>query len=267
MELINSNFPRGRIRVAIFDFDGTLSLLREGWSEIMHSLVFAELEQTPQHEDEATLRDFVWDIIYQTAGQQTIYQMIRFAQEIEKRGGTPRTPEEYLRIFTEKLLERVHERVALLKSGVSAPSDWLVPGSVETLQALRAHGVTCYIASGTGESFVRDEAKLLGIAPFFAGMYGSHADYKNHSKKVIIGNIVEKHGLREGELVMFGDGATEIADAKAVGGIGAGLATNETTRDGINPIKRMALVQAGADIIIPDFCDCAELMNYLFNKN
>lgn len=267
MEIINPAITRGRVRVAIFDFDGTLSLLREGWTEIMHALILDELLRTPKHEDEATLRHFISDVIYQTAGQQTIYQMIRFAQEIEKRGGTSQAPEEYLRIFGEKLLERVNERVALVKSDVSTPSDWLVPGTMEILQALRAHDVVCYIVSGTGESFVRDEAKLLGIAPFFAGMFGSHSDYKNHSKKIIIGNIVEKHGLREGELVMFGDGATEIADTKSVGGIGVGLATNEATRDGVNAIKRTALIEAGADIVLPDFCECGELVSFLFDKN
>jgi phosphoglycolate phosphatase-like HAD superfamily hydrolase len=264
MELINSKIIRGHVRVAIFDFDGTLSLLREGSTEIMHSLMLDTLMQTPQREDETTLRNFISDIIYQTAGQQTMYQMVRFAREIEKRGGTPQAPEEYLRIFSERLLERVNERIALLKSGVAVPGDWLVPGTMEALQGLCAHGVTCYIASGTGESFVRHEAKLLNIAPFFADIFGAHADYKNHSKKIIIGNIVEKHGLREGELVTFGDGTPEIADTKAVGGIGVGLATNEATRHGVNVIKRTALIQAGADIILPDFCDCGKLIKYLF---
>ena len=84
---------------------------------------------------------------------------------------------------------------------------------------------------------MRDEAALLGIAPYFADIFGAHVDYKNHSKKIIIGNIVAKHGLREGDLVTLGDGTPEIADTKAVGGIAIGVATNE---------------------------ECAELLEYLF---
>lgn len=264
MEIINPNIPSGHIRVAIFDFDGTLSLLREGWTEIMHSLMLNQLMQTPQHEDESTLRTFISDVIYQTAGQQTIYQMIRFAQEIEKRGGKPDTPQAYLQTFTGRLLARVAQRIATLKSGEASTDDWLVPGSVALLEALRERGVTCYIASGTGENFVREEAQMLGIAPFFVDIFGAHADYKNHSKKIIIGNIVAKHELREGDLVTFGDGTPEIADTKAVGGIAVGVATNEATRNGVNAIKCAALIEAGADIIIPDFYEHAELLEYLF---
>jgi len=265
MEIINPNIPRGHIRVAIFDFDGTLSLLREGWTRIMQAQMFDALMQTPQHVDKAALRQFISDVIYQTAGQQTIYQMIRFAEEIEKRGGTPKTPQAYLDDFTNRLLAQVNERVTVIRSGAVSAQDWLVPGSIEFLQTLRARNVVCYIASGTSESYVRDEAELLGIAPFFVDIFGAHADYKNHSKKIIIGNIVGKHSLGNGELVTFGDGTPEIADTKAVGGIGIGVATNEASRKGVNVQKRAALIQAGADIIIPDFSEHNELMVYLFS--
>lgn len=264
MEIINPNISRGHIRVAIFDFDGTLSLLREGWTRIMQAQIFDALMQTPRHEDATTLRQFIADVIYQTAGQQTIYQMIRFAEEIEKRGGTPKTPQAYLDEFTEKLLALVDERVGSIRSGATSAVDWLVPGTMEMLNVLRAYGVTCYIASGTSENFVREEARLLGIASFFADIFGAHADYKNHSKKIIIGNIVEKHLLGNGELVTFGDGTPEIADTKAVGGIAIGVATNEATRNGVNAQKRATLIQAGADLIIPDFSEHAALVTCLF---
>ena len=35
IEIINPNIIRGRIRHALFDFDGTLSLIREGWQDVM----------------------------------------------------------------------------------------------------------------------------------------------------------------------------------------------------------------------------------------
>lgn len=266
MEIINSHIPRGPlgVRVAIFDFDGTLSLLRRGWPSIMHALMLSELLKAPRRESDTALDAYITHVIYSTAGQQTIYQMIRLAEEVEKRGGTPDTPQAYLKIFSDHLLARVNERIAAIQAGANTAEDWLVPGALSFLQSLHARGVTCYIASGTGENFVRDEAKLLGIAPYFADIFGAHADYKNHSKKAIIGRIVDKHGLGEGALVTFGDGTPEIADTQAVGGIGVGLATDEEKRDGVNPRKRAALIQAGADIIIPDFCEHAKLVAYLF---
>ncbi|CAG0947028.1 hypothetical protein ANRL1_03576 [Anaerolineae bacterium] len=264
MEIIHPNISHNRIRVAIFDFDGTLSLLRSGWTQIMHALMFGELNRTPRHEDTTVLDAFITDLIYSTSGQQTIYQMMRLAEEVSNRGGMPDTPQEYLRIFTEELLARVNERIIAIESGANTPADWLVPGALEFLQALAARGITCYIVSGTGEDFVRDEAALLGIAPYFAGIFGAHADYKNHSKKIVIGKLVAQHALQPGELVTFGDGAPEIADTKAVGGIGVGLATDEEKRAGIHPQKRAVLVQAGADAIVPDFSECAALTAYLF---
>ncbi len=266
MEIINPNLPRGHIRVAIFDFDGTLSLLRRGWTQIMHALMSSELLKTPQHESEADLDPFITNLIYSTSGQQTIYQMIRLAEEVEKRGGTPNTPQAYLQIFTERLLVRVNKRIAAIQAGGNAAEEWLVPGTREFLQALRARNITCYIVSGTGENFVRDEAALLGIAPYFAGIFGAHADYKNHSKKIIIGNLAHKHTLHAGELVTFGDGKPEIADTKAVGGIGVGLATEEEKRNGVNLHKRNVLIQAGADIIVPDFREHNALVEFLFAK-
>ena len=229
--------------------------------------MFDALIQTPRHEDESTLRQFISDLIYQTSGQQTIYQMIRLTQEIEKRGGPPDSAQAYFEILSEQLHVLVNARVAAIQTGAATAEDWLVPGSEKILQSLRARNVTCYIASGTAEEFVRAEAALLGIAPFFADMFGAHADYKNHSKKIIIGNICAQHSLGQGELITFGDGTPEIADTKAVGGIAVGVATNEGTRNGVNAQKRAVLVQAGADIIIPDFCGLAKLNNYLFSEN
>lgn len=266
MEIINPNTSRGHIRVAIFDFDGTLSLLRRGWVQIMHALMLTELLKTPRHESVNELDVFITGLIYSTSGQQTIYQMIRLVEEIEKRGGTPNTPQAYLDIFTERLLACVNERIAAIKSGMNTADEWLVPGTLAFLRALHARNILCYIVSGTGEHFVRNEAVLLGIAPYFAGIFGAHADYKNHSKKIVIGNLVRQHHLRTGELVTFGDGVPEIMDTKAVGGIGVGLATDEEKRNGINPRKREVLLQAGADVIIPDFYAHQALIEFLFGE-
>ncbi len=35
IEIINPDLPCGGIRSALFDFDGTLSLIRQGWQDVM----------------------------------------------------------------------------------------------------------------------------------------------------------------------------------------------------------------------------------------
>ena len=89
IEVINDNFPRGRVRVGLFDFDGTLSLIREGWPEIMIPMMVRHLVTTPTTETHDELTHRVEEFVMRLNGKQTIYQMIQLADEIKKRGGTP----------------------------------------------------------------------------------------------------------------------------------------------------------------------------------
>lgn len=45
-EIIHPDHPRGDFRAAIFDFDGTLSLLRRNWTEVMIPMMVRILQET-----------------------------------------------------------------------------------------------------------------------------------------------------------------------------------------------------------------------------
>ena len=162
--------------------------------------------------------------------------------------------------------ERIQDRVAGLKAGRIDPDDLMVPGSRAMLEALRGRGVDCYLASGTDEPYVLDEAAALQVTPYFAGIYGAQDDYKHFSKKLLIDRIIAEHQLTGPEFVAFGDGFVEIEDAKQVDGIAVGVASNEAARSGIDEWKRTRLIQAGADVIVPDFREHAALVAYLFGE-
>ena len=134
------------------------------------------------------------------------------------------------------------------------------------LRFMEARGVTCYLASGTDEPFVRDEATALGITSHFTAIRGALDDYHSYSKQMIIDRIISENHLSGSELVAFGDGFVEIENTKAVGGIAVGVASNETTRHGIDERKRLRLIQAGADVIVPDFREHERLGEYLFGE-
>ena len=51
IEIAHSAAPRGQFRFALFDFDGTLSLIREGWQGVMIPYFVEELLKTPRHEE------------------------------------------------------------------------------------------------------------------------------------------------------------------------------------------------------------------------
>jgi len=248
----------------LFDFDGTVSLIREGWQGIMIPMMVELLKQTPQAEDHSQLEQVVRDFVTQLTGKQTIYQMIRLCEEIQKRGGVPMDPLHYKYMYNEKLNGHIKERITSLREGKVDPQEMAVPGVYEWLRILKAHQVHCFLASGTDEKYVFEEAALLGLPPYFEAIYGAKDDYKNFSKKMLIDKIIQEHQLHGSEFVAFGDGYVEIEDTKSVGGIAVGVASNERERSGIDEWKRERLIAAGADVIIPDFRCAAVLEQYLF---
>jgi len=263
IELINCNIPRGRIRFAIFDFDGTISLIREGWQDIMIPMMVEILMATPDHERLEETQQIVRKYVANTTGKQTIYQMIRLAEEVEKRGGIPQAPLEYKTKYHHLLMDRIIERLRGLREGTITPNEMAVPGSLNALHQITQAGVTCFLASGTDEKYVLEEAALLGITPYFQGIYGAQDNYENYSKRMVIQNIIKENHLNGPELVAFGDGYVEIEDTKAVGGVAIGLATDEARRAGIDLWKRERLIASGADVIMPDFKPFPELWQYL----
>lgn len=267
IEIIVPTIVRGRIRHALFDFDGTLSLIREGWQGVMIPMMVELLLETPKHEAEAGIRAAVTDFVTRLTGKQTIYQMIQLAEEIARRGGQPEDPLNYKRMYLDRLWTRIQGRVADLKAGRVSPEAWLVPGARAMLDALQARGVQCYLASGTDEAYVLDEAAALQIDGYFAGIYGAQDDYKRFSKKLLIERIIAEHRLSGPEFAAFGDGYVEIEDTVRVGGLAVGVASDEATRDGVDPWKRTRLIEAGAHLIVPDFREHEALVDYLFARD
>jgi len=263
IEIINPHIQRGHIRHALFDFDGTVSLIRKGWQGVMIPMMVEVLLETPRHESEEELYTMVTEFVDRLTGKQTIYQMIQLCQEVRQRGGEPLDPLQYKWMYLDRLWERIKGRVAGLKNGQFTPEEMMVPGAVPMLEAMRARGVTCYLASGTDEVYVLDEAAALGLSPYFASIYGALENYQNYSKKIVIERILDENHLSGPEFVTFGDGYVEIENTKAVGGIAVGVASDEANRQGINEWKRERLIQAGADLIIPDFRQHERLVAYL----
>jgi phosphoglycolate phosphatase-like HAD superfamily hydrolase len=266
IEIINPYSKRGRFKSALFDFDGTISLIREGWRDVMIPYFVEVLKKTPEAEDEESLVSCVSDFVDFLTGKQTIYQCIKLDEEVLRRGGKHVEPLEYKRQYHNRLMEKIKYRINDLQGGKISPRDMLVPGSLEIIELLNDRNRDLYLASGTDENYVIKEAKLLGIDTLFnGGIYGARDDYKLFSKSMVINRIIETHGLEGHELVGFGDGYVEIENIKQAGGFAVGVATDEEKRMGINKWKRERLIKAGADIIIPDFRESKLLDDYLFS--
>lgn len=267
IEIVNRGITTGSIKFALFDFDGTISLIREGWQSIMIPMMVEILRDTPGCESEAEVTRVVKEFVTRLTGKQTIYQMLQLCEEIKLRGGTPEEPLFYKDMYNNRLNGHIKNRLELLKSDPSQSQKMTVPGANTWLDIMKARGIHCYLASGTDEKYVFEEASLLGLDPYFEGIFGAKDDYKNFSKKMVIDNIIRTHNLHGKEFAAFGDGYVEIEDSKAAGGIAVGLATNEAERSGVDQWKRSRLIAAGADIIIPDFSCAPDLERLLFRKD
>ena len=136
IEIINPKIKRGRIKFAIFDFDGTISLIRSGWQQIMIPMMVDILMQTPGHESQTEIEKIVRNYVSITTGKQTIYQMIRLAEEIEKRAGVPKEPLVYKNQYHDLLMTHINERLEGLRSGENPSEEWVVPGALDMLEAI-----------------------------------------------------------------------------------------------------------------------------------
>jgi phosphoglycolate phosphatase len=268
VEIVREVGPGLEFRHVLFDFDGTLSLIREGWPEVMLEMMTREILATGTSEPAADVARLCREFVAELTGKQTIYQMIRLTEEIRRRGGEPREPVWYKEKYHARLMDRIRERREALRSGASRPEDHLVPGALGVLGALRDRGLPMYLASGTDRTYVEEEAGLLGLTPYFDGrVYGAADDYTRYSKQMVIEQILRENRVEGSSLLGFGDGYVEIMNVKAAGGVAVAVASDESGRTGRpDPWKRERLVGVGADIVVPDYRDGETLLAYLFRR-
>jgi phosphoglycolate phosphatase len=255
-------------RFAVFDFDGTVSLVREGWPDVMIPMMVEELTATGTTESPADLATLARNFVMELNGKQTIYQMIRLAEEIRSRNGSPRDPLAYKQVYHDRLMERIAARRSALENGKTRPEDLLVPGASAALRLLQERGLELYLASGTDENYVREEAHLLGLTPFFGKhIYGAIDDHRKFSKQMVIERILRENNVEGSRLIGLGDGYVEIDNIKAAGGTAIAVASDEAGRSGKpDPWKRDRLIGVGADLVIPDFREFAAVCDYLWRN-
>jgi phosphoglycolate phosphatase len=253
-------------RIVLFDFDGTLSLIRSGWFDVMVPMMVGILADLRTGESEAELRKIVEDFVWRHTGQDTVYQMIALAEEVQRRGGKPLDPLVYKRRYLDLLWDLIGSRVEALRSGVCPPEKYLVPGARRLLESLRARGLRMFLASGTDEVYLREEADLLDISRYFEGVHGALDDYRSFSKRVLVQRILQIPGMRGDHLLGFGDGYVEIEEVKQAGGVAVGVATHEPECRAVDDWKRRRLIAAGADYIVPDFLGHDNLLETLFHE-
>ena len=256
IELAQHFRPRAGIKHAIMDWDGTISLLRGGWAELMVELCLGHaptLDRAHVHSEILALN-----------GKPSIHQMARIA-ELVGAG----TADGYQNDYVARITDVVTQRVDTLRSG-SDPGTLMVPGVAGFLQALQDRGVKLTLISGTPQPELAPEAVLLGVSEFFSGrIYGpADAGDRAFTKRAAIHAEVEQHGIRGEELLAVGDGPVEISETKALGGLAVAVASDEVEPGSgrFDEFKRRQLLESGADIVVADFRDAVALVKLIMGS-
>ncbi len=257
---------RRRARVAFFDFDGTVSLLRSGWMKIMLGMMLPDLMALHTGETEEDLRAICEDFIWRLTGKDTVFQTLAFADAMRERGAPAVDAAAYKARFLTALCEVSEARMNEIRTGASPPDKYLVPGTRPMLETLRDRGVTLYLASGTDDRELQNEAKLLDIDRYFdGGVHGSQPD-PSFSKEGLISGVLERGHASGEQLIGFGDGNVEVRLIAEAGGLSVGLATDEAACSAIDEWKCRRLKEAGAQVIVPNYLDRDALLAERLNS-
>lgn len=261
------------IRYAIFDHDGTISTLRQGWERVMEPMMIEAIlgsayESLGRADYDRVARQVV-EFIDKTTGIQTLQQMHGLAQMVREAGYVPEhqilDAAGYKRIYNDALMRLVADRLGRLKRGELGVEDFTVKNAVRFLERLHAKGVRLYLASGTDEHDVLVEAKSLGYASLFEGrIYGANHDMTHDAKRMVLERILGELGVSNAaHIATFGDGPVEIRETRKRGGLTVGIASNEIQRFGLQPEKRARVIRAGANLVTPDFSQLDALLGLL----
>ena len=273
LEIIKPSQMNGFPKVAIFDHDGTISTLRQGWETVMEqsmlTAIAGEAYSSLSSKDIQSLRNDIHAFIDRTTGIQTIEQMHYLVELVRHYGYVPEkevlTALQYKELYNKDLLAMVDKKVAEIRARRLDATDVTIKGSIDFLRFLSSHGTELYLASGTDVDDVKREAELLGYANYFEGrIFGSVGDVSNDPKRLVIQQIIETRLNGDYEsCVVFGDGPVEMREAKRHGLLAVGLLSDEVRRYGLNMKKRSRLVLGGADLLLPDFSHASTLSKYL----
>lgn len=272
IEVIQEHSRTSPIKHAIFDHDGTISVLRHGWEKIMQPMmmkaILGDKISTVSAEFYKRVEKDIHTFIDKTTGIQTLAQMKGLIPLVREYGCVPEADildeHGYKALYNTALLEMIKVRVQKIEQGQLVPYDYEVKGARQFLEILHKKGVKLYLASGTDEADVKSEAKVMGYDHLFeGGIHGGVGNLKIEAKRVVLERIIQGGHLSGKDLAVTGDGPVEIREGRKQGAFCIGIASNEMLRYGLDMTKRGRLIRAGADIIIPDYSQLDKILPFL----
>jgi phosphoglycolate phosphatase len=263
IEIVRPHRPE-QLHAALFDYDGTLSLVRSGWRGYAIDFIVATLAALSPTEPRAHLAALATQQVDAFTGHPSGEVMAWLGEEVVRRGGQAQLPEVYVRAAYTPLRSVVAQRLDEVRAGRLAADELLVPGARAMLEVLHRRGLSLWLVSGSDRANLLLETELLGIAHYFGDhIYGPTPTGPRFTKRAVLRRLLADTGLDGANLVTFGDGAVETVEARAVGALVVGVAYDEEHGARWDQRKRAELIRDGADIVIPDYHDHCQLTRYL----
>jgi phosphoglycolate phosphatase-like HAD superfamily hydrolase len=249
------------IKCVILDYDGTLTTFRKGWEFILYP--YAKNCINPFHtaESNTDLEADLQHFVIHAGGTSPKQLMERLQELVQKHTGISREVDDYISEYGAIFNGEINRR---LESFDNNPEEYVISGSREMLNFLNQQGIIMYIVTGSCPEAVSKELEKLGLLQLFLKVYGANRHTEGNHKEVAIAEIIQTQGLKKCEILIVGDGSTEIRAAAQLGLPALGIASDEHT-GGLCPKKKENLTRLGAHIIIPDYRKFTDVWSWLHN--
>jgi phosphoglycolate phosphatase len=265
IEIIHPRQPI-HIQAVLFDYDGTLSLVRSGWRAFAIRFIVDTLAALTPAAERDQLHSLAIERVDALTGHPTATLMTWLGTEVVRRGGQPAAPEEYVTRAYAPLWDVVEQRLAQVQRGELHRDALLVPGARTLLEQLYRSGLSLWLLSGSRHDYLVRETAILGIAHYFGEhIYGPLVGGSAFTKRAVMEQLLRDAGVAGTALLTFGDGPVETTEARALGAFVVGVAYDEECGGGLDGRKRAELIRDGAQLVIPDYRDADALLTYLFS--
>ena len=244
--------PRvSNIRCVVLDYDGTLTTLRKGWDVILTD--YANSRINPYNKPCEGLEEAILHLTDHAGGTTPKQLMSRLMKLMRQMKLLPdseiKSIEFYAKEYADHFQSMINERVANFST---ASESYVIESVRPMLSFLSSKNTVKYIVTGSCETAVKDELHKLYMIGHFEGVYGATLEMEGNLKLNAINEIMARHEVKPCEILIIGDGSTEIRAAAELKLPAIGIASNEHD-GGLCEKKRTLLKGLGADAIIADY--------------
>ena len=249
------------IRCVVLDYDGTLTTLRKGWDVILTE--YANSKINPYNRPCEGLDKVILHLTDHAGGTTPKQLMARLVKIMRQKQLVPpdeiQSIEYYAKEYADHFQKMINKRV---ESFSSASESYVIESVRPMLNFISEKETINYIVTGSCEMAVTDELQKLEMFDYFSGVYGATIEMEGNLKMNAIREIMYKHSIKPCEILIIGDGSTEIRAANELELPAIGIASDEHD-GGLCEKKRKLLKGLGAHAIIADYSGFQNVWNWL----